>query len=308
MVTRGPGLAVSRLTQVLIFPRKAANRAQWLLNRCTEQALRRATETAWKLAPVPFAVNLRLLSHIAVALPSVKVSAYCVWRMKNHQAVRDLVGQLPPGSTVHLHCLDSEHNDPTSLAKLTRHRGPGPRIPLLQRLIAEYPPAPGHWVLVFDDDVAFPGGGLVRFLTLAGAAGLDLAQPAHLPRSLHTYPMTRARPLSLARLTRLVEVGPVVLMSPRIREDVLPFPADMKMGWGLDVEWSELVDRGYRLGVIDAAPMLHTGTVGTAYSQPDESAILIERLSRVGARSTHELARGTGGAWRPWQRRAPWLS
>jgi hypothetical protein len=41
------------------------------------------------------------------------------------------------------------------------------------------------------------------------------------------------------------------------------------MGWGLDVHWSALArNRGWRLGVIDAVPMLHAAApAASAYSR-----------------------------------------
>lgn len=250
-------------------------------------------------------VNGRLIGPRARRELPVPVTMVGVWRTKNLEVVRALVAQLPEGSQVHLHCLD-EAGTLGELAGHTRDRGPGARMKLLQRLLDDNPQEADRWILIVDDDISFPLAGVDAFIALAVAAGLDLAQPAHLPTSASTFQVTAVRLGSLVRLTRFVEVGPVVLVSPRVRGAVLPFPVDVEMGWGLDVEWTQLVDQGFRLGVVDAAPLVHQGPAGTSYSRPREFAVLKDRLARVGANSSHELARDTGQIWRPWQPRPRW--
>lgn len=234
----------------------------------------------------------------------VTVSAYCVYRARNAEAVRQVVTGLPAGSVAHLHALDAAAPE---LAGLTHAVGPGARIPLLQALIDADPPRPGDYVLILDDDVTFLRDGARRFPGLAARAGLDIAQPAHAVGSLKTYRVNAFTPISTARLTRYVEVGPVVLVSPRALPHVLPFPSWARMGWGVDVLWTRLTDVGMRLGVVDATPALHTGALGVAYDWALENTLLESALAQVGAASIDDVATGLGKVWRPWQRVPSWL-
>ncbi len=237
-------------------------------------------------------------------LESRGLTAYCVWRNANSDAVASFIDGLAAGTVVHLHCLDEMPIGRT--AQLTRSSGPGLRMPLLNRLIETHPPAPGSDVLLFDDDVSFVGGGARLFGPVARTAGLDLAQPAHSPMSHSTFRVNQMRLLSIARDTGFVESGPVVLMSQAAWERLLPFPADIGMGWGLDVEWTKSCEAGLRIGVVDATPVRHLGPVATEYGVDSEWEILQSRLRMVGASSIQQFAEIRGACWRPWQRIPPW--
>ena len=112
------------------------------------------------------------------------------------------------------------------------------------------------WLLVVDDDVEAPRGFLDRFLGAAERYGFALAQPAHRLASHAAWPVTRRRPLSVARETAFAR---------ETFDALLPFP-DLRMGWGLDVHWAALArDRGWRIGVVDATPIRHTVKAAKAY-------------------------------------------
>jgi hypothetical protein len=113
------------------------------------------------------------------------------------------------------------------------------------------------WTLVVDDDVELPRGFLGRFLACAEAFDLQLAQPAHRHTSHAAWAVTRRARWTLARRTRLVEIGPVTAFHSSVATELLPFPA-LRMGWGLDAHWGGLaLERGWRLGVVDATPIRH---------------------------------------------------
>jgi hypothetical protein len=141
---------------------------------------------------------------------------------------------------------------------------------------------------------------------VAAAGGLDFAMPAHLRESAHTFRVTEERSFSTARLTRFVEVGPLVLLSPRAMAAVYPFPPEARMGWGLDVLWSTLGEQGYRFGVVDATPMMHVGIVGVAYDQDYEREQLQACCAVAGVDSAYDLTLDPTPVWRPWSSRPPW--
>jgi hypothetical protein len=234
------------------------------------------------------------------------VSAYAVYRARNVSNVLRLIRELPPGSDVHLHALDEVAAD---LSEWTRASGPGARMPLLRSLMGAQPPREGRHVLVFDDDVVFRRSTPARFVGLAAAAGFDLAQPAHGVKSIRSFRFNRVAWLSTARRTRMVEIGPVLLISPRAQELILPFPSDASMGFGLDVRWAALRSTGLELGVVDATPIRHLGTIASAYSLTDELVHLEGALQAQGYSSVYDLDEPLEGpTWRPWQASAPWVS
>jgi GT2 family glycosyltransferase len=142
----------------------------------------------------------------------------------------------------------------------------------LNALLAAQPAAAHDWLMVMDDDVVLPPGFLDRFLFLAERFDLRLAQPAHRRHSHAAWSVTRRRPASAVRETAFVEIGPVTAFHAETFDALLPFPP-LRMGWGLDVHWAALArERGWRLGIVDAVPVLHAvAPAATAY--PRDAAI-----------------------------------
>jgi GT2 family glycosyltransferase len=139
----------------------------------------------------------------------------------------------------------------------------------LNALLAEHPAGGYDWLLVVDDDVAFPCGFLDAFLCAAERAGLKLAQPAHRLHSHAAWAVTRRRAGSTVRETTFVEIGPVTAFHRDVFATLLPFPADLRMGWGLDVHWAAVArEHGWPIGVVDATPIGHTQQpAGSSYAR-----------------------------------------
>jgi hypothetical protein len=129
----------------------------------------------------------------------------------------------------------------------------------LDVLLARHDLASYDWVIVLDDDVALPRAFLDTFLACAEAGGLRLAQPAQRRHSHAAWDVTRRRGGADWRETTFVEIGPVTAFDRTAAAALLPFPKDLKMGWGLDAHWSAVArDRGWRIGIVDATPVGHT--------------------------------------------------
>jgi hypothetical protein len=159
---------------------------------------------------------------------------------------------------------DPDLADITSLAGLEAGK-----FANLNRLAATAQPLANDWIVLLDDDVAFGPGFLDRMLIVAERLGFAMAQPA-LRRSSHTaWEVTRRRS-GLARRTRFVEIGPVLLLNRDIYRALSPFPEE-GMGWGLDVHWGAVAEKeGWRLGVVDAAPVAHDARpTGSEYSHTE---------------------------------------
>jgi GT2 family glycosyltransferase len=130
----------------------------------------------------------------------------------------------------------------------------------LDALLARHAPLSAFdWIIVTDDDIALPRDFLDVFLACAEAGGLALAQPAHRRHSHAAWDVTRRVAGSDWRETTFVEIGPLTAFAAAAAAQLLPFPKDLKMGWGLDTHWAAIAQaRGWRIGVVDATPIGHT--------------------------------------------------
>jgi hypothetical protein len=141
----------------------------------------------------------------------------------------------------------------------------------LNRLLAAAPPLESFdWLIVADDDVELAPRFLDRALALCERLELDVAQPAQTMRSHAAWRVTRRRPLSLARRTAYVEIGPVTLFSRRAATELTPFP-ELRFGWGLDNHWAAVArQRGWQLGILDSLPVRHESQqVASTYKRSD---------------------------------------
>jgi GT2 family glycosyltransferase len=167
----------------------------------------------------------------------------------------------------------------------------------LNALLAEHPAAGHDWLLVVDDDVVLGARFLDRFLYCAEAAGLLLAQPAHRRHSHAAWAATRRLPGGAVRESRFVEIGPLTAFAAPVFDTLLPFPEELKMGWGLDAHWGAVAQaHGWRAGIVDATPMLHATPVGGGYERAaavaEAQAFLATRpyVTRAQARWSRRLA------------------
>ena len=150
----------------------------------------------------------------------------------------------------------SRHDVTIDVAPATPGRG---KFENLNTILERHTLTDFDWIVVTDDDVALPGRFLDTFLACADAGHLALAQPAHRRHSHAAWDVTRRRAGSDWRVTNFVEIGPVTAFNRGAARTLLPFPQDLRMGWGLDAHWSALAqEHGWRLGVVDATPIGHT--------------------------------------------------
>ncbi len=156
---------------------------------------------------------------------------------------------------------DSRHQVTTSLAPL----GDRGKFENINIGLADVDLSEVDWLIVVDDDVAFPKHFLDRFIYVCEAAALKIAQPAHRFRSFTTWAITQRVWNSLAHLTHFVECGPLTAFHRDVFDRVLPFP-ETRWAWGVDVVWAEIARRdGFRIGVVDATPIEHLRPVAATY-------------------------------------------
>jgi hypothetical protein len=227
----------------------------------------------------------RLAGRLLRGQPPPPVSAISVYRNRNEATVGALIEPLlAAGASVRLWALD---RPAVGLAEHTVGHGPGRRFQLLNRLLDG---VAGRPLVVFDDDVRFRRGNLVDLVSLAAALGLDIAQPAHERASDASHPITRRRPFAVARLTNFVEIGPVVCFSAGVLSRVAPFP-EAAMGWGTELVWADLVEEGFRLGIVDAVSLVHLGRLHEGYDTREDQERLSAALAERGLASLEEHTR-----------------
>jgi hypothetical protein len=240
-----------------------------------------------------------MLARRTTRVPVPPLTFISIYRRAHADRVAAIVSDLPKDTRVALWSLD-EH-DPR-LAHHTVGCGPGARVGLLNRLAEEC--ATNGWLLLSDDDVVFPAGGVTNLLAAASMAGLDVCQPSHAISSIANWRFTRSHRLSIVRETRFVESGPTVLFSPRGRDASFPLPSPDGMGWGLEATWGD-PRLELRLGIVDAVRIRHVGAVAVTYDRATEEARGAEALLALGLREWPELQK-TSRVWRPWRRGPRW--
>lgn len=226
-----------------------------------------------------------------------------VYRKRNASVVSRLLADIPAGWTAALWALDAVAPE---LAEHTVGVGPGTKFDLLNRLYAAARLTDHSYVITADDDLEFRHGSLLQLLQIAERAKFSLCQPAHAARSPHSHGITRRIARSRARRTTFVEIGPLVVIAPSARHEVLPFPDDIGMGWGLEFAWHDLTKRGHLLGIVDATPIKHLGKVGVEYDDSPERARLAAIFAERGITDWQPIQHVLG-TWRPWHRQPPWL-
>lgn len=118
-----------------------------------------------------------------------------------------------------------------------------------------------------DDDLCMCRDDLERFLSICRKEQFVVAQPALLPSSYYSWPITLQRRWCSWRRTNFVEV-----MAPCFRgEDFALFQptfSENTSGWGLEYLWWWLAKKQgkNRFAVVDETGMLHTRPVGSAAS------------------------------------------
>ena len=162
--------------------------------------------------------------------------------------------------TIALGALDGPASGLERETRLAGLRGRG-KFENLNGLLEHAEPAGAAWMIVMDDDVELPHGFLDRFLFVCERLPLDLAQPALTHTSHAAWAVFRRRRWAVARVTWMVEIGPLTAFSRTVAGTLLPFPP-LRMGWGLDAHWGALaLEHGWRLGVVDATPIRHASRV-----------------------------------------------
>ena len=256
----------------------------------------RVRQLPWRLAARQLAQPVHIAPYLLArrlrGVPDPELAVIAVYRRRNAPTIARLLGELPEAEAA-LWALDEPSE---SLERHTIGTGGGTRPELLNRHQRAVGGGSRH-LLVADDDVRMPARRLRLFLRACAAAGLDLAQPAHLPRSYTSWPFVRQRLFTYVRLTDFVEQGPMILFSARGVAECFPLPEDLGMGWGLEALWTRLARDGRRLGIVDAAGMRHLSPVSEGYDRGEQESSGRDALREAGFSSYADL-QVTRSEWR----------
>lgn len=229
---------------------------------------------------------------------TVPYSVVCIYRLRNSEIIEEM--GLPRGST-RLWAIDEAAED---LANITYGIGFGNRFELLNRLLT-LRPLTGEWLVVLDDDVKFTQGSIDAAVGLAAAAQIDLCSVSHSRWSYLNFGCTQHQNRSVARLTRFVEQGPCLILSPKAQPAILPFPEDIGMGWGIEAQWAQHSD--LRLGILDAVHLRHLRPVmKSRYNVKAEHDRSTALLARSGF-STWSSMQRTEATWWTGEDHPSWL-
>ncbi len=224
-----------------------------------------------------------------------------VYRQRNEGLVRRLLSGASGNSAL---WLLGERSEQTTLPVVGA--GDGTRFENINRALRLGPPlAPDWWLVIADDDVTFERGDLNASVALAALAELDISQPSHATRSHLNWDVCRHRPRSNARLTRFVDQGPVIILSPRARKRLVPLPEELGMGWGVEAVWATYAD--LRIGVLDAVTIVHESPVTRGgYDIDAEWAQAMTLLHLHGKNDWSELQKELA-RWRVGEPRPQWV-
>jgi hypothetical protein len=225
-----------------------------------------------------------------------------VYRAKNVELVQLLVRQVGADADVRLWALDEIAPE---LADKTIGSGPGTRFANINRLYHAKPIKEGSWVVLADDDTFFIKGSLAETIDIMKRAAFSLAQPSHSVFGWWTSIFNVSRPLLIARDTNYVEQGPLLIADWMFSKEILPFPDDNDMGWGIEAEWYQAKVGRFRSGVIDACRVVHCSRNARTYLAAPEMQRMEERLSKLGIANFWQL-QTVNGYWWKWQRSPSW--
>lgn len=257
----------------------------------TDVVRRIGTAWHWLSDKLPFDAHTEL-RYAPTHCP--RVLAIGIYLAKRPNTMEHIVGELGRSE----HCAVTQRwvalgstSSPRAVAAVTvaTEVERVPKFVLLNRLLAGSDWRDFDYVLVCDDDIRLPHRFVDRFIGWQQHCGFALAQPARTWNSFVDHTFVRRYPLSSARETRFVEIGPLFSVSRELAPALLPFDETSPMGWGYDLVWPAVVaKRGLKLGIVDDAAVDHSLRArGAAY----DTAATLEQMKSYLANNEHLRAK-----------------
>ena len=134
-----------------------------------------------------------------------------------------------------------------------------PKVALINRLLSGVALQKYDYLVLCDDDIILPDDFLDTFLGLQEEHDFAAAQPARTHNSYIDHPFVEQLDGVRARVTRFVEIGPLVSFRRDIVPSIIPLDEATPMGWGFDFVLPCVAERqGLRIGIIDGTPVDHS--------------------------------------------------
>ena len=141
----------------------------------------------------------------------------------------------------------------------------GGKWPELSRIISENEDIIFHYDAIWmpDDDILMNTDSINRMFALFKGFDLELAQPALSLDSYYSHPNLLTVEHSIIRYCNFVEVM-APIFSKKCLKKISHTLSESPSGWGLDLLWPSLIkeESNRNIGIIDAAPMIHTRPIG----------------------------------------------
>lgn len=155
-----------------------------------------------------------------------------------------------------------------------------PKFSLLNRLLRPADMDDFDFVIACDDDIYLSKGFLPAYIAYQQKFDFAVAQPARAWHSHFDHSFVLRRPWLQARQTLFVECGPLVSFRKDAVKLLLPFDQTSQM-WGMDLVWSEVIDRHrLKMGIIDALSIDHSlRPQASVYNRAEEAAAMNTYLS-----------------------------
>lgn len=154
-----------------------------------------------------------------------------------------------------------EADIPLELAKVTifHSKEKIPKFKLLNKILEDINVEQYDYIIFSDDDIAIHDNFIDIYIDIIEYNSLRLAQPARASHSYNVHPIVLQDKNCIARETNFVEIGPIFSLHKSIYFNLIPFPSDAEMGFGLDFIWPVIAQKNnFKIGIIDIVPVDHS--------------------------------------------------
>lgn len=134
-----------------------------------------------------------------------------------------------------------------------------PKFKLLNEIISEIDIEAYDYIIFTDDDIAIHDNFIDVYINVLEKYDLKIAQPSRVAHSFNMHNIVLQRKNCVARVTNFVEIGPIFSFHKSIFQEVLPFPKNAEMGWGLDYIWPKIAEKNnFSIGIVDLITVDHS--------------------------------------------------
>lgn len=164
-----------------------------------------------------------------------------------------------------------------------------PKFKLLNMIIDDIDISQYDYLIITDDDIVVHDAFIDVYIDSLEKYDLKLAQPSRTRFSYNAHPIVLQKKNTSARITNFVEIGPIFSFHKSIYKDVLPFPTEAEMGWGLDFIWPKIGEKNnFNLGIVDLIAVDHSYRPQSKTYSNDQNRVLMENLLKKHDNNFHE--------------------